>query len=244
MAKGGVSASKRPTSDKPVTATGAAKPLPTEGRPAFKHHGAISVVVIAIVVGVVAYRKDISLLGRGFAARSPPAVPALAQVINQKAFNVLGTVPPPSEAHGTSVSSLANARASSTHSFAQYFIPTGKDQASLKASRFISTMTTSIASSGVTPKQPIDGEQAVRSSGRHIMSRVGGLRRSNNRSPSIAGHRRSDTPQSISRKSQLYPYLTACITYPLIISQSPISIDHFPAFPFTFASTPPPALRT
>jgi hypothetical protein len=48
-------------------------------------------------------------------------------------------------------------------------------------------------------EQPIDGEQAVRSSGRHIMSRVGGLRRSRNRSPSIAGHRRSDTPQSISR---------------------------------------------
>lgn len=69
-----------------------------------KHHGAVSVVVVALAVGAFAFRQEIPSLGLGFLSRPPTAIPPLAQVIDQKAFNVLGTVRPPSEAHGTSVS--------------------------------------------------------------------------------------------------------------------------------------------
>jgi hypothetical protein len=75
-----------------------------------KHHGAISVVVVALAVGAFAFRQEIPWLGLGFLTRLPTVVPPLAQVIDQKAFNVLGTVPPPSEAHGTSVSGPASVK--------------------------------------------------------------------------------------------------------------------------------------
>jgi len=42
-------------------------------------------------------------IGKVWAATTSNSIPSLAQVINQKSFNVLETVPPPDQANATSV---------------------------------------------------------------------------------------------------------------------------------------------
>ncbi|GFZ42317.1 hypothetical protein JCM24511_00031 [Saitozyma sp. JCM 24511] len=118
MANADYGASKRPTSGGPVTAAENTKTSDESKRP-LKHHGAVSVVVVALAVGALAFRQELPSLDFEFLTRPPHVVPPLAQVIDQKAFNVLGAVPPPSEAHGTS-----------------YFFPPGTDRSSLKAKPF------------------------------------------------------------------------------------------------------------
>lgn len=110
----GSGARRRPTSKDPGEHTNQSPPITPDSpdtpptptsqpgyRPAIMVLSAIGAVLGAIVI-----RTYISPATHGTLAWSASDVPSQAQVINQKAFNVLGNVPPATQANGSSVSPL------------------------------------------------------------------------------------------------------------------------------------------
>jgi hypothetical protein len=63
----------------------------------------LSSALVTLLTGIL-LRTHISPASHGVRAWSSGDLPSQAQVISQKAFNVLGSVPPPTGANGSSVS--------------------------------------------------------------------------------------------------------------------------------------------